>query len=504
MTWMSNCVVILLSNSIGIILAWLLWRLVLIPLKALRLYTICYHLFILLAVFWLVPFHYIFCSFYYFRRETVWSGLPWHSDAFGKFLHILGIIWIAGCVLYGMRVLLGIYKIAHLPFSRDGGTVSRATGIARNMDRRSWLLDANGNEQLYPGLDFTEPVQICRTRVPVPMAPLGIKSRIFLPFCTYTNDELSMVIAHELSHIRRGDLKIRGLLLVIRVLFWFHPLAWRMFLDFEDWSEVACDVDVCSGKNACHSPKQYFSLLIRNAGQNSPAGRRRFYENSCFMSGLSLSGRRLKTRIKRVQSCKKSGLLPLLSISLCAVFLLAGTALCIGGGTLLEQRFSALVNRTYMTRQDDITSETLRQNVFTIKNTDFNALGNLRILQEFSDTRLLSEHTDTFYDYWLYSSPDTDGTPPTYYFGGTADAGISGAIKNFHFAKGTEVTIYTTQEPDGRTLTLGWLAPDGTAVGFSREDVRYGTYTVPATGTYTLYVSNQGTAPATVSARVLY
>ena len=49
------------------------------------------------------------------------------------------------------------------------------------------------------------------------------------------------LIVHELAHIRRGDLWVRGLQNVARVLFFFWPPVWWVAARIDHFTEVACD-----------------------------------------------------------------------------------------------------------------------------------------------------------------------------------------------------------------------------------------------------------------------
>ena len=329
MDLISNIVLLLISNSISILFTWLLWQMIIIPLKALRLYTVCYRLFTVLPVFWLVPFHYLYCCFIYFKKDTVWTGLPWHGDAFENILHILCVVWLLGVLISAACVILGIYQLKRLPLSDSPGMVSQAGQIARQMDKKAWLLDDFGNIQLYPGLDFVSPVRVYQTMIPVPMTPIGFTRKILLPFHSYTDKELQMVVAHELSHIRRHDLALRELLIFIKIVFWFHPLAWRIFRDFEYWSEIACDIDVCSGKNIYVNLKEYLYLLVENSRNIRRFGRQNFYERSCFMSGLGNGVKGLRDRIDKVHRHRRYKHLPLITVLTCLLFLLLGTGLSV-------------------------------------------------------------------------------------------------------------------------------------------------------------------------------
>ena len=59
-----------------------------------------------------------------------------------------------------------------------------------------------------------------------------------------TDDEADMVLRHELTHIRRGDLVLNPLLCGLLALHWFNPLLWLAFLRVRADREAACDADV--------------------------------------------------------------------------------------------------------------------------------------------------------------------------------------------------------------------------------------------------------------------
>jgi len=78
-------------------------------------------------------------------------------------------------------------------------------------------------------------------------APLwrrGGRALIVLPanFCLPSRRQsLDLALAHELLHLRYRDSWWLGLALTIKVLFWFHPLAWLACRRVRAWSEYACD-----------------------------------------------------------------------------------------------------------------------------------------------------------------------------------------------------------------------------------------------------------------------
>jgi beta-lactamase regulating signal transducer with metallopeptidase domain/protocatechuate 3,4-dioxygenase beta subunit len=55
--------------------------------------------------------------------------------------------------------------------------------------------------------------------------------------------QITMVLAHELAHLRRGDLWLGCVPAAVRGLFFFHPLAWPACREFGLCREAACDLD---------------------------------------------------------------------------------------------------------------------------------------------------------------------------------------------------------------------------------------------------------------------
>lgn len=72
--------------------------------------------------------------------------------------------------------------------------------------------------------------------------------------------ELEPVLAHELIHIRRGDLWIGLLQLLASVVWWFHPLVWFTGRRLKFEIEQCCDEEVLAELNC--DPRQYASCLL--------------------------------------------------------------------------------------------------------------------------------------------------------------------------------------------------------------------------------------------------
>lgn len=70
----------------------------------------------------------------------------------------------------------------------------------------------------------------------------GIQNRtIYLPEAIVDQADADIILAHECTHISRGDLITRPFERLIADIFWFSPFAWMMRRQLDYWREAACD-----------------------------------------------------------------------------------------------------------------------------------------------------------------------------------------------------------------------------------------------------------------------
>ncbi|MDR7120810.1 TonB family protein [Rheinheimera soli] len=93
------------------------------------------------------------------------------------------------------------------------------------------------------------------------------KAEILLPtdfFQRFSPTQQQLIIQHELTHWRRGDLLCNLLALALLMLFWFNPLCWLAYRAYRHDQELACDALVLA--NACKADKiAYGKALLSNS-----------------------------------------------------------------------------------------------------------------------------------------------------------------------------------------------------------------------------------------------
>ena len=133
---------------------------------------------------------------------------------------------------------------------------------------------------------------------------------LYLPDQDYSPQELNFIFRHELCHYQRRDLWFKGLLFVVRSLYWFNPSLLYMQREAEKDLEFTCDEHVIRDFPQT-SRLRYNELLLRTAAHSDK-------KLSRLTAGLndSLSG--FKERVHNVMDAgkRKKGRIPALFLVL--------------------------------------------------------------------------------------------------------------------------------------------------------------------------------------------
>ncbi|TWT38555.1 M56 family metallopeptidase [Blastopirellula retiformator] len=146
-----------------------------------------------------------------------------------RFQPILLSAWLVGVLLFGGRL---IFAYAATVWLRTEGArlESSIQTIADQISRRIGFL--------------TTPAIGVSSRIGEAMTLGILQPMVLLPTAWLTElspDVLEAVIAHELAHIRRGDLWINAAQRVIEALFFYHPAVWCISRQVRVEREFCCD-----------------------------------------------------------------------------------------------------------------------------------------------------------------------------------------------------------------------------------------------------------------------
>jgi TonB family protein len=138
-------------------------------------------------------------------------------------------IWLAGALSSIAVLLVGCARLRQLS--------SNSTRI----DNGPWVEQADVIRREY---GFTRPAILLQAHRWSLLVTWGIRQpRIILPPAAreWPEDRVSIVLAHELAHIRRGDWVALLTAELLRAIYWFNPLFWAVSAQLRQESEKACD-----------------------------------------------------------------------------------------------------------------------------------------------------------------------------------------------------------------------------------------------------------------------
>ena len=231
------------------------------------------------AVLWMLP-NYLYLNLQSYAQVAEPALV---LRARGNWIWYLLAVWLAGFL-----AVLVWKTVAHLVF------------------RRRILKDAETVTDSAVLTVWTEELAAARVKKPkfylvyspAVTTPLSIgltlrSTRVVLPLRDYTEEELHLLLRHELVHIGRGDACNKFFMLFCTALGWFNPLMWIAMGKSADDLELSCDETVLLESDEA-AKRQYARLLLNTAG-----------DGRGFTTCLSASAATLRYRLKNVMNPKK-------------------------------------------------------------------------------------------------------------------------------------------------------------------------------------------------------
>lgn len=201
-------------------------------------------------------------------RALLQTALPW-----------LDALWLAGVFFFSLRALGGWWLLRRLRLF----TLEQAPHTLR------LHLDALRRQM---GIGRSIDLRLSR-RIINPLTAGVLRPWILLPVTALTAlspEQLEVVLAHELAHIRRADYFWNLLQTVVETLFFFHPAVWYVSRRVRQEREFCCDDAVVA---RCADPSIYASALVRLEEERNASLR-----FAMALDGHSPSG--LRARILRI------------------------------------------------------------------------------------------------------------------------------------------------------------------------------------------------------------
>ncbi len=232
------------------------------------------------AMLWLLPdWLYVFVS----RPSWPADGKMLVLHAPGGLVYVLLAVWAVGAV--GVMV----WKIgSHLAFRRR--ILKNAVPVTDRQTLHVWEAEL---ERAWIQKCKWKLVQSSAVTTPLSIGLSNRATRVVLPMRAYTQEELSLVLRHEIIHISRCDPAAKFFLTFCTAMCWFNPLMWVAMRKSADDFELSCDESVLLDEPQ-PVRRQYAELLLQTAG-----------DERGFTTCLSATAGALRYRLKNIMKPEK-------------------------------------------------------------------------------------------------------------------------------------------------------------------------------------------------------
>jgi len=140
------------------------------------------------------------------------------------------LVWLTGVLFLSIRLLFGWLRV-HAIAKRN------ATGAAPEWQRAA--------SRLAHALKLRRAVQLLESAaVEVPTVIGWLRPVVLLPAATLTGlstEQMEMILAHELAHVRRNDFFVNLMQAVVETLLFYHPAVWWISHRIRVEREHCCD-----------------------------------------------------------------------------------------------------------------------------------------------------------------------------------------------------------------------------------------------------------------------
>lgn len=291
------------------------------------------------------------------------------------------------------------------------------------------------------------------------------RPKIVLPAEDYSDEELSVILQHELSHYLQKDLWLKRLGLLALILNYFNPIVWLLQVKIRVWSEYACDE-----KSAllCGGTKHYFDNILKIVTQRSST-------HSLFSSHLYENDHELLERLKHMTNISKNKKRSACTaLVLCTLMILANTLSVMAAATGVGTGFRNFYLNTATVIEEEYTPMAYEEELVS---------------------QIDPELTVVEGEVTPYASREANGASISW----TVPANTRIQTPSFPCNSGDVITISFSINPFNASVDAGIILPSGayrkitgsTAIGYS--------FSITQAGYYRVFVDNKNSYSVTVN-----
>lgn len=259
---------------------------------------------------------------------------------------------VCGCIWIGLFLVLLLYRLVRC---------LRWRWICRGNIPEEDKMVFKVLQDVCAELGIRNKISVCMNdSVNMPCITYSHGYTVVMPLWQYTEEEMKVILYHELCHFHNGDLFCKAIGMIVTLLHVFNPAAHFLFQQMIVDCEKYCDRVACKKGQHIFTDSGYFQVILNLSSED---GKRDRYQLFGLADGRSDCERRVEYM---GEYQKRGGLKRNTAVALAACFILGSstTSLAAGNGVLavyegLAERSS--VRQTYTEEADNTAAVVSRQ-----------------------------------------------------------------------------------------------------------------------------------------------
>lgn len=322
-------------------------------------------------------------------------------------------------------------------------------------------------ERIKKVLGIKGKVTLLRNCNPKNRSPFAIgifRRRVVLPYMDYTDEQLKVILYHELSHIKKRDIVFRYLTTAAIIINSINPFSYVLLMLVTHWSEAECDIRALEGLEKENiSARVYANTILDLMGGNHNK-QELFTMTMLHGAAKSLYGRIefMQMNRKNMRKVSKS-----VTMALVMMFVMLSSVTAYAAGVELAEVNDEHLKETQVKVEDRLFETSTGWDSISYIPADEADVPNIVYINEGIMT--LGEGTFSW-----------DVPAGTRY--------VTGAL---YLKKGTVVQIATTAAPTNVTYWIGLMYPSSAIAIAEGTGSGHADFTVPSTGLYHVLVENR-------------
>lgn len=452
MTWTIEWVYAILLTSLTGSILYVTWRVVGMLLEKIGFANIIFELLKVVIIFFLLPIGYIALKA---KEQEIGRGyLFGATPVIFRISNILLLLWFCGF----------LFMLVH--FKRN---------VKRNKEWMQNVIPCEPQvvqqfEEIYQSLGGKKGrLEVCRSyNCQVPCVTGWFFRKIILPMEDYSEDELQVILTHEITHHLQGDVALKWVCAFMLCIHYFNPLAWKFYGAIQKWSEFSCDY---KASNVVGSLKTYFGVIANIVVERS-------FE-TCLSSQLSETANDL---IERIDKMKKNHKVKYRSKWAAAI--MVAVAFVTSSATVCAATIGSVQQYVKMYHTTEVEYELENDIDLTSGYVEYIEYGNAEgVVEREGETNTLSRSTTSFE--WTVASNELV----------KSDA--------FVCVPGQTINVNVFISPSDLTMKVGIMRPDGSRLYVTGEGRVMYDFNITLAGVHRVFVENNSSESVEVEGNYL-